>query len=104
MYLFLSLIFSHYLCDFALQNDFIARHKARGSCDFWVHVLTAHSCIQAFGVLLVTHRASLAVAELLAHWSIDFLKCEKKIDLNIDQALHLTCKLIYFILIVKKLV
>lgn len=103
MYLILALIFSHYLCDYALQGDFIAKFKARGSCDFWFHVLTAHASIHALAVLLLTHRPALALMELVAHWTIDFSKCEKKISLNTDQALHLFCKVIYVICVFEKI-
>lgn len=92
----LLLIFTHYLCDFSLQNDFVAKFKARGSAPFWYHVMTGHCAVQALGVLLVTKNTNLACAEFIAHFVIDYFKCEKKLTFNQDQGLHLICKVIWW--------
>lgn len=99
----LKLIGTHYLCDFALQNDFVANNKARGMFPYWYHVMTAHCAIHALGVLLVTRSPILAGAEFVLHFLTDTLKCEKKISFDLDQAIHLACKGIYFLVIFKGL-
>lgn len=92
----LLLIFAHYLGDFGLQNDFIAKFKSPGSAPFWFHVMIGHCAIQAGGVLLVTRNPNLAVAEFVAHFTIDYFKCKGKLSFNSDQALHIFCKLIWW--------
>lgn len=92
----LFLLFAgHALADFALQNDFVAKFKARGSADFWFWVLLAHSLIHGGIVYFITQNIWLGIIETLAHGLIDFGKCEKKYGFNTDQALHYTCKVIY---------
>lgn len=61
MYEFLALIFTHYLGDFGLQSDWMAKNKAPSSGEWWVHVMVAHCGIQALTVLLVTHNVYLSL-------------------------------------------
>lgn len=93
IYIFFVLVASHFLCDFALQNDFVAKFKARTIDDqynpIWYWVLTAHAAIHALPVLLFTKYADLAVFMFVTHWFIDFFKCEKKLTFNQDQFFHL---------------
>ena len=83
----------HFLMDYPLQGDFIAKFKARvvdGKPNvFWYHCLTAHSFIHTLPVLLITSSVLLSSIMLVSHWLIDLLKCENKISLNVDQFLHL---------------
>jgi hypothetical protein len=41
---------------------------------------------------VVTGSATLGLLETVAHWAIDFGKCEKWYSIHVDQALHLLCK------------
>lgn len=95
----LYLLFGHYLADFGLQNDFIAKFKFPGSAPFWGHVMVAHCSMQALAVMIVTNNPYLGIAEFFAHFSIDYNKCVGRLTFNQDQALHIACKLIYFALI-----
>lgn len=95
---FLLLIIGHYLADFALQNDFTAKCKSPGSAPFWPHVMVAHCAIQAGPVLLVTGMWQLALAEFAAHFVIDFSKCSGFLTFNQDQALHIICKMAWFLI------
>lgn len=83
----------HFLMDYPLQSDFIAKFKARivdGKYNpFWYHCLTAHSFIHALPVLLLTSNIVYGVIMVVSHWIIDYAKCENKISLNVDQLLHL---------------
>lgn len=90
------MVCGHYLADFGLQNEFIAKFKVPGSAPFWFHVLIAHCAIQAIPVLLVTGNAGLGIAEFVAHFLIDFTKGKGKLSFNQDQLLHIVCKLIWF--------
>lgn len=99
------LISGHFLCDYPLQGDFIGRFKNRnikhettfhgGHGIPWWHLMAAHSFIHAGAVLLITHSIIFASIELIAHFIIDCLKCEGYTDINIDQAMHIVCKIGY---------
>lgn len=91
----------HFLCDFGLQSDRMAREKCPGrdSTLPWGWWLGAHAAIHGLGVGLVTGLPELAVAEVMAHALIDHLKCRGLFGINIDQALHLTCKLAWIVLV-----
>lgn len=84
---------SHFLCDFALQNDFVAKFKSRlvdGKYNpMWFWVLLAHCSIHAIPVLILTGSGFLALAMLISHFIIDFNKCEGKLTFNGDQISHL---------------
>jgi hypothetical protein len=96
---FFFLFTSHFLFDFPLQGDAVAREKSRHSTSTlqqqvpWYYWLTAHAACHAMGVALVTGSVALGLCELAAHWLIDLLKCEGKYSIHVDQALHLACKL-----------
>lgn len=90
---FILLVFAHFLCDFALQNDFVAKFKARyieGKYNpMWYWVLPAHAGIHALAVLLITHSVILSLFMFITHTAIDYTKCAGKISFNKDQTLHL---------------
>jgi len=105
--LFLLLI-GHAVADFALQTEWIAHNKNRWNVPkgydpklhgaqqvIWPYVLSAHALIHAGAVYAVTQRADLAFIELVSHWIIDFLKCEKAYGIHADQALHVLFKVFY---------
>lgn len=77
-------IVAHYLADFPLQGDFLARMKAKvGTDPMGVHALTAHSVIQAGLAAMVTllYGYDWSVAFLVVfvtHWLIDFGKSWEK--------------------------
>jgi hypothetical protein len=106
------LLVAHSLCDYPLQGDYLSVAKRRGSgleTPWWI-ALTAHALIHAGAVALVTGSILLGLAELIAHWSIDFAKCEgwftpdwpfewtmaaQRRAFTIDQALHVACKIVW---------
>lgn len=90
------LLVAHALCDFPLQNDYLARAKsAWGGHAEWPFALAAHGLIQGGGVALVTGSIVLGLLELAAHVVIDHVKCAKRISYATDQALHVACKLVW---------
>lgn len=113
MSILLSLLFlliaGHFLCDYPLQGDFIGKHKNRhvpiqvpfaqtkGKGIPWWHLMTAHAFIHGGAVLVITGRLELAVFETVAHFVIDCLKCEGYTDINVDQAMHILCKIGYVV-------
>lgn len=98
MILLFQLIGMHFVNDYPLQGDFIGKFKNRhilGCPVPWWHLMTAHSFIHGFGVFLLTQSITLALIETIAHFIIDVLKCEGYTDINVDQLLHIFCKIGY---------
>lgn len=99
---FLSLLFllafAHALADYPLQGDFLAQAKNRNTALgklFWPHALAAHSVIHGGFVLLLTGSLWMALGETLIHAATDWLKCENRISLHTDQAIHIGCKVLW---------
>ena len=102
--IFLLLIASHFVCDYVLQTDPIARGKNRNteSCLFgvnWWYWMTSHSVTHGLGVGVITGSITLGLLETVAHWLIDFGKCEKWYGLHVDQLLHGVCKVLWVIIL-----
>lgn len=111
-----AMIIGHAFGDFPLQGEFLAVGKNRhldgakqfggvpGPPHLWIYALTAHSLIHSGIVWLITGSPVLAVVEMVAHWIIDFIRCENWISFSVDQAFHVSCKIIYAVLLVYFLV
>lgn len=99
---FFLLLVGHALADFPLQGDFLARFKSRYETDaigIWPWALFWHGMIQAGFVILITGSVWLALAELVSHIVIDFLKCEDRITFGQDQVLHVLFKCLWMVFI-----
>jgi hypothetical protein len=99
--LLLLLAMTHFLCDFGLQSDRMAREKCPG-CDntlFWGWWLAAHASIHGLGVALITGHPWLGLAEAVFHAGIDRMKCAGWFNLTVDQVLHLSCKVLWCVLL-----
>jgi capsular polysaccharide biosynthesis protein len=110
MILFYQLVLGHFVADFALQSEAMARGKNRNRkpenvppgqqvMPVWPYWLSAHAGIHATAVYVVTHVWWLSLAELVLHASIDFMKCENKLTIHQDQALHYVCKALYALIV-----
>jgi hypothetical protein len=92
----LILLFAgHFLCDFPLQGDFLAKGKnpyvpLPGVP--WQWCMLAHTAIHAGMVYLVTRNPWLALAEIVIHWATDDMKCAGWFGFTVDQCVHLACK------------
>lgn len=99
------LMIAHALCDFALQTEPMAQGKNRTRPvdlskippgqkvqSVWPHWLTSHALIHAGGVYVVTQSVTAALVEFVAHWAIDFGKCESWYGIHTDQGLHFATK------------
>lgn len=98
--LLLALLAGHFVADYPLQGDFLARgknHRAQYALYGvpWWHCLTAHAAIHAGMVGWLTGSVALGLAEFVAHWLIDFAKCEGWTDINVDQLAHVVCKVAF---------
>lgn len=108
--LFFALCIGHAVADFPLQGSFLATAKDRHQhppgidpglperCRIWIYAMSAHCLVHAGFVWVITGNWKLGLAEFIAHWIIDFLKCERVTNFDVDQALHLLTKLAFVIL------
>ena len=105
------LLSGHALADFTLQTDTMAKGKNRNRkvdmslippgqkyVPCWPYWLTAHALIHGGIVAIVTGNVYLGIAEAVAHWIIDFGKCENWYGIHVDQGLHMLCKIFWWIL------
>jgi len=97
MRIFFLLLCAHALTDFQLQNGAMWQNKQRQGCQLWYYWLTAHALICGGGVYVVTQSLFLGVCETIAHWVIDFWKCESRIGTHSDQLLHFLFRIVYAI-------
>ena len=97
------LVVSHFVFDYPLQGDTVAREKSRFSDTLlqkhvpWYYWMTAHALMHGGGVALATGSVVLGMAETVAHWCIDYGKCERWYNIHADQALHFGCKVIWLL-------
>lgn len=84
------LLAAHFVCDYPLQGDFLAKAKADGPLRWW-H-LFGHSLIHGAAVGIITGHAFLGVLETVVHFGIDELKVQRRTTFAQDQAAHAVCK------------
>lgn len=93
---------AHFLFDYPLQGDFLAKAKNETAPIPgvpWVHAMLAHTFMHAAAVTMITGSWLLGAFEFAAHFWIDRTKCQGKIDFDQDQFLHLMMKVAYVILL-----
>lgn len=98
LHIFFWMIALHALCDYPLQGPFLSEAKNRNTTIgkvFWPHALGAHAMIHGGAILMVTDSLLLATLEAVIHAATDWLKCEGRISLNVDQAVHVMCKVVW---------
>ena len=104
--MFYFLLLGHFLTDFALQSSEMGKGKNRNRVPenvppgqkiavVWPFWLTAHAGVNALAVQIITETWWLSLGELVAHWLIDFMKCDNKLTVYQDQALHVLSKLVW---------
>jgi len=102
------LLAGHFVCDFVLQSDAMGAGKSRrrAACATpgpdappWWAWLAAHAFTHGVAVYLITAAWPLGLLESALHAGIDHLKCERRISIGVDQALHLACKGLYLVLL-----
>lgn len=92
------LLFFHFLADYPLQGDFLAKAKNHvtpiPNVD-WRQALFAHSFIHAGFVFLATGQILFFFGELIAHAYIDYKKNAGDLTFNQDQFLHIGLKVLW---------
>lgn len=94
-----ALVALHFLCDFPLQGDFLARGKNHVFPIVgvpWPVCLVAHAFIQAAGVALILP-LPYALAEFVCHLAIDWCKSEGLLGSGetgfyVDQSAHIALR------------
>ena len=101
--LLILLVLAHFVCDFVLQSDRMAVEKIPGRDDtlHWGWWLGSHAAIHGLAVALLTDVPLLGVMETLLHAMIDGLKSRFGFTLALDQSLHLLCKLVWVLLLIR---
>lgn len=105
MNIFLSMLFwfvcAHFICDYCWQSDTVAREKSPSSTTElqrqvpWYYWMMGHASMHGVAVALITKHVWLGIAEVLAHFVIDYGKCRKRYNIHHDQIFHLVCKLVW---------
>lgn len=93
----LLLLVAHFLADFPLQGDYMAKAKnpTQNKWEIWVPVMFGHCLIHAGFVYVITQQLSLAFLQFVTHWIIDVSKCRGRLSKDgakaflIDQLSHL---------------
>lgn len=96
-----ALLAGHMLADYPLQQpiwEFKNRNNPKPGIP-WYQAMFAHVTIHGFFVAVITGVWWLGALEAICHWFIDTAKCDGKINYDLDQALHITCKSIWFIIL-----
>lgn len=98
------LVAGHFAVDYPLQGDTTAIQKSPHTDNAlskivpWYYWLFAHAIMHGAVVLLLTQSLVFGILETVAHGGIDYLKCDRRISIHTDQALHLVCKATWFYL------
>ncbi|WP_233122739.1 DUF3307 domain-containing protein [Agrobacterium vaccinii] len=94
------MIAAHFLLDYALQGEWMSKAK-NATLDLvpgeriWPLALFGHALLHATAVQIITGSWVFFAAELIIHGSTDYAKCNGRFGYNIDQAIHICCKLAY---------
>jgi len=100
--MFALLIVAHMVADYPLQGEFLSRAKNRHAPVPgvpWYQALAAHGVIHGGAVGCITGSITLGVLETLSHMLIDDFKCANRISYDLDQALHVGCKVVWLALL-----
>jgi hypothetical protein len=100
------LFVAHAFGDYVFQTDVMSREKRRSSETElqkivpWYYWLSAHALVHGGLIAAVTGSVVIGILETVAHWVIDFGKCEGWYGMKTDQLLHVLCKVMWFSIIV----
>ena len=122
---FLVLWFLHALADFTFQTEIMAKLKNRNTDkkrkDLWIyeqnevipamrtlHIpdgqkyqltwyywLSAHALIQGGLIYIIFGNLWIFIMEIIAHFTMDFIKCSGKTNIHQDQVMHISLRVLY---------
>jgi Protein of unknown function (DUF3307) len=100
----LWMLIGHALCDYPLQGDWLSKAKNHTldlvpGESIAAGAMLCHCAIHAGAVKLATGSWLLALCEFIAHGVIDRNKCAGMFGYNVDQAMHVACKLAWIVLL-----
>ena len=97
------LVLAHFVCDFVLQSDRMAVEKipGRDRTLHWGWWLGSHAATHGLAVALLTGIPLLGALETLIHAILDWLKGRYRFTLAWDQSLHVLCKLIWVLILIR---
>ncbi|MGI4816012.1 MAG: DUF3307 domain-containing protein [Janthinobacterium lividum] len=107
--IFFWLVCGHFLCDYALQSQFIAdaKNPFKGLPGIpWIWPMAAHCFIHGAVVAKITGSVFLGIVEIVLHFYCDFRKCwelskreiyEPEGLFHVDQIVHILGKVIILI-------
>lgn len=101
MLVLVCLVGAHFYLDFAGQGDFMARAKNVADPLPGVPallVLIGHGSVHGAAVALITGWWPLFFLEAAVHSVVDVAKCRGRLTFGEDQAIHLGCKLAWWLL------
>ena len=101
--LLIYLFAAHFLADYPLQGDFLAKAKNHLNPITgipWFIAMVAHVFIHAFFVFVLTGSYLFFVIEFISHFTLDHFKCSNKISFLTDQFAHLFIKVLYVMILV----
>jgi len=99
--LFFWMLCGHAIADYSFQSDTMAigknRHLEKGCYRSvpWYYWMAAHALIHGGTTGLLSGWIVLGVIETVIHFIVDCAKCDKVINVHVDQAIHVGCKAVY---------
>ncbi len=100
--IFMLLLITHFVTDYALQSDTMAKYKNyHNKMDGvpWWYWLFAHASVNALAVYFITGSIWLMVLEVIIHFLIDLGKCGQKYQIHTDQTFHIMSKIVYIVIL-----
>ncbi len=97
--LLMVLVGGHYFLDFAGQGEFLSKVKnpiTPMDGVPWIHGMFAHAMIHGAFVAFVTGYWVFGVLEVMAHFTIDTIKCKGGLSFNNDQLIHVGYKVAWW--------
>ena len=105
------MLFLHFLGDFSLQSDAMAKGKNRHRMPenipegqkikkVWFYWLSAHAFIQGGIIFIFFPVLWIVLLEVVFHFILDFMKCDNITNPHIDQAFHFLLRIVYTIILV----
>lgn len=104
--IFFYLIAAHVLLDFPLQGEQTAVNKNPNSKTElqksvpWYYWMGSHAILHGAAVFIITNSLFCGLAEIVAHFFIDYNKCNGRYSIHVDQTLHILCKMLWIIYLI----